>query len=319
MPGKRVLCCYGIDIDAVSGWLNTRDGSPANPTDVSRGIFGATVGIDRLLKLWDKYNIKATWFAPAHSVESFPSQIKKIIDKGHEIGLHGYTHELVSTLSEEQQRDVLAKSIKVLTEVTGKKPRGWTAPAWSTSNETVKLLEEFGICQLLKRPNSAQEYDHSFMHHDSQPYFLPAPHLTPLAPTNTARAASTWMTPMAPLQSSSVVEVPANWHLDDWPPFQLSLTQASTHGYVDTASVERLWKDQFTYLYRECPEDGSFVFPISVHPQVSGKPQVVLLHERFIEWINDHVGVEWCTMEKVVDEFKAGRIGGVSVEGGVDV
>ena len=128
--------------------INTRDGKPANPTDVSRGVFGATVGIDRLLKLWEKYNIKTTWFTPAHSAESFPAQIRKIVEQGHEIGLHGYTHEFVSTLSEQQQRDVLDKSIKVLTEISGKRPRGWTAPAWSTSRETVKLLEEFGIVRL---------------------------------------------------------------------------------------------------------------------------------------------------------------------------
>jgi len=68
-------------------------------------------------------------------------------------GLHGYTHEFVSTLSEKQQIDVLAKSIDVLTKFTGKKPKGWTAPAWDTSKQIVRLLEEFGI-----------EYDHSFMH-----------------------------------------------------------------------------------------------------------------------------------------------------------
>lgn len=39
----------------------------------------------------------------------------------------------------------MEKSIKVLTEFTGKKPRGWTAPAWDTSKETIKILEEFGI------------------------------------------------------------------------------------------------------------------------------------------------------------------------------
>ncbi|KAF2714569.1 polysaccharide deacetylase family protein [Pleomassaria siparia CBS 279.74] len=305
MP-KRVLCSYGVDVDAVSGWINTRTGAPANPTDVSRGVFGATIGIDRLLTLFSKYAIKATWFAPAHSVESFPSQMRKIIDAGHELGLHGYTHEFVSTLSEEQQRDVLRKSIEVLQNFTGKKPRGWTAPAWSTSRETVALLEEFGI-----------EYDHSFMHHDSQPYYLPSPHLSTHVETDVSKPASHWMSPMSALKASAVIEIPANWHLDDWPPFQLSLSQASTHGYIDTATIERLWKEQFEFLYRECPEDGSFIFPISVHPQVSGKPQVVLLHERFIEWINTHEGVEWWTMEGIVDEFKSGRLKGVSVEGGV--
>ncbi|KAF2736210.1 glucose 1-dehydrogenase [Polyplosphaeria fusca] len=304
--------------------INTRDGSRANPTDVSRGVFGATIGIDRLLKLWDKYNIKTTWFTPAHSAESFPKQIRKIVDAGHEIGLHGYTHEFVSTLDEQQQRDVLDKSIKVIQEFTGKKPRGWTAPAWSTSKETIKLLEEFGIVSD-RRPSQAQdshatqEYDHSFMHHDSQPYYVPSPHLSNLVETDNSKPASHWMSPMTELKPSSVVEVPANWHLDDWPPFQLSLTQASTHGYVDTATIERLWKEQFEYLYRECPDDGSFVFPISIHPQVSGKPQVILLHERFIEWVNGHDGVEWVTMEQIVDEFKSGKLSGVSVEGGAVV
>lgn len=60
MGKKRVLVGYGIDVDAVANWINTCDGSPQNPTNVSRGVFGATVGIDRLLKLYDKYNIKVS-------------------------------------------------------------------------------------------------------------------------------------------------------------------------------------------------------------------------------------------------------------------
>lgn len=182
--------------------INTQNGSSANPTDVSRGIFGATVGIDRLLNLWDKYKIKTTWFVPAHSIESFPSQLAKVRDAGHEIGLHGYTHEFVSTLSEEQQRGVLDKSIKVLTDFTGKKPRGWTAPAWSTSKAAIKLLEESGIV-----------YDHSFMHHDCQMYYVPDLSET-YVETNVEKPASEWMQPMSELKASSVVEVPANWHLD---------------------------------------------------------------------------------------------------------
>jgi hypothetical protein len=156
------------------------------------------------------------------------------------------------------------------------------------------------------------------MHHDSQPYYVPAPHLSEHTETDVSQPAECWMKPMTSLKPSSVVEIPANWHLDDWPPFQLSLSQPSTHGFVDTHVIERLWKEQFEYLYRECPEDGSFIFPISIHPQVSGKPQVILMHERLIEWINTYEGVEWVTIEQMVDEFKSGRLEGVIVEGGVD-
>lgn len=68
--------------------------------------------------------------------------------------MHGYTHEFVSTLNEKQQRDVLEKSIQVLTDIVGKKPRGWTAPAWSTSKEIVRLLEEFGIVRSHEHRNT---------------------------------------------------------------------------------------------------------------------------------------------------------------------
>lgn len=251
-------------------------------------------------------------------------------------GLHGYTHEFVSTLSETQQRDVLAKSIDVVTRFTGKKPKGWTAPAWSTSIETVKLLEEFGLVttprsfrkELKKKQKdneghiddfafSQQEYDHSFMHHDCQLYHLPQVTSGMWIETNTAQPASTWMTPLrGPLQASSIVEVPANWHLDDWPPFQLNLKQGSTHGYVDPDVIEKMWKKQFDFFYREY---DSFVFPMSIHPQVSGKPQVVMMHENIIEYINSHEGVEWVTMEQMVAEFKAGRFAGAEVKGGANV
>lgn len=54
-------------------------------------------------------------------------------------GLHGYTHEAMSLLTTQQERDVLQKSIEVLTKFTGKHPRGFTAPSWTPSRETVSL------------------------------------------------------------------------------------------------------------------------------------------------------------------------------------
>ena len=84
MP-KQVLVGYGIDVDAVSGWLNTQNGAPADLANISRGVFGATVGTDRLLSLLDKYKISASWYIPAHSIESFPEQMAKVRDAGHEM------------------------------------------------------------------------------------------------------------------------------------------------------------------------------------------------------------------------------------------
>lgn len=218
-------------------------------------------------------------------------------------GLHGYTHEFVSQLSTQQERDVLQKSIEILTNFVGAKPRGWTGPAWTPSKQTVKLLEEHGIL-----------YDHSFMHHDSQLYYLPhAPESYTVTDYKNS-SATDWMKPMSTLHPSSIVEVPANWHLDDWPAFQPKPALGSA-GFIDPHHIERFWKEQFEFCYREYE---SFVFPISIHPQVSGKPQIIMMHERLIEWINQHEGVEWCTFEQMASKFKSGEIQGVVVEGGVD-
>ncbi|KAL1392066.1 glucose 1-dehydrogenase [Phyllosticta capitalensis] len=300
MPNKRVLVGYGIDVDAVAHWINTGDGSASDPTNVSRGIFGATVGVDRLLKLFDRYRISATWFVPGHTVESFPEQMSKIRDKGHELGLHGYSHEAPGQLSGQQQYDTLKKSIDILTKFTGKKPLGYTAPMWYTSKDLIPQLLQSGIL-----------YDHSFMHHDLQPYFAPdSGH--EWVEVDRKKGADTWMKPMTKVRPSRVVEIPASWHLDDWPPLQPK-PGAPAHGFVDTSVVEKLWMEQFDFAYREY---DTFIFPMSIHPQVSGKPQCILMHGRIIEHINKHDGVEWMTLGQMAMEFKEGRFAGVEIQGG---
>jgi peptidoglycan/xylan/chitin deacetylase (PgdA/CDA1 family) len=92
------------------------------------GLFAGTIGTQRLLKLFKKYNIKSTWFIPGHSLETFPEDMRKVVDEGHEIGLHGYSHENPVDMSIEQQKDVLDKTYRMLTDFVGKPPRGSVAP-----------------------------------------------------------------------------------------------------------------------------------------------------------------------------------------------
>jgi peptidoglycan/xylan/chitin deacetylase (PgdA/CDA1 family) len=223
-------------------------------------------------------------------------------------GLHGYSHEYVSSLSEQQERDVLQKSIEVLTSFSGKKPQGWTAPAWTTSSRTVHLLEEMGI-----------QYDHSFMHHDCQLYTTPYSDYSTASTNyqgtqNERVKATSWMKEMPPPELSSLITVPANWHLDDWPPF--SPGDGGSDGFVDPYVIERMWKDHFEYCYEHYDE---FVFPMSIHPQVSGKPQILKMHRRIIEWINRFQGVVWCTFEEMVTRYKMGEMKGFNVRNAMGV
>lgn len=78
------------------------------------------MGVRRLLALFDKYNIKTTWFIPGHSLETFPEECAMIRDAGHEIGLHGYSHENPQDMTIEQQEIVLDKTYRMITEFCGK-------------------------------------------------------------------------------------------------------------------------------------------------------------------------------------------------------
>ena len=59
--------------------------------------------------MFEKYNIKTTWFIPGHSLETFPEECRMIADAGHEIGLHGYSHENPVAMTLEQQTAIMDK------------------------------------------------------------------------------------------------------------------------------------------------------------------------------------------------------------------
>ena len=65
----RATVCLTFDFDAVSLWMVF---GARGARALSRGEFGARVGAPRLLELFDRYDIKATWFTPGHTAETFP-------------------------------------------------------------------------------------------------------------------------------------------------------------------------------------------------------------------------------------------------------
>lgn len=123
---KEILVSYGVDVDAVAGWLGSYGGENS-PLDISRGLFAGEVGVPRLLDLFDKYGITATFFIPGHSIETFPKEMEMVVQAGHEVGAHGYSHENPLEMSPEQEEDVMKKSLELIEQLTGKKPNGYVA------------------------------------------------------------------------------------------------------------------------------------------------------------------------------------------------
>ncbi|WP_239001355.1 polysaccharide deacetylase family protein [Curtobacterium flaccumfaciens] len=253
-----------------------------------RGIFAGQTGVPRLQKVFDRADIAATWFIPGHSLETFPDQCKALFDAGHEIGAHGYSHENPVAMTEAQEDAVMERSVELITRLTGQQPTGYVAPWWELSSYTPTLLEKFGF-----------SYDHSQQHKDFVPYYsIVGDQWTPI---DYSQDPHTWMTPLVHGSEIDLVEIAANWYVDDLPPMMFIKSSPNSHGFVNPRDVEQMWKDQFDWVYREL---DYAVFPITIHPDVSGRPQVLLMIERLIEYIGGHEGVRFVTMNEIADDFR---------------
>ncbi|GGI01663.1 polysaccharide deacetylase [Arthrobacter liuii] len=285
---KDIQVAFGVDVDAVAGMLGSYGGEDS-PCDISRGLFSGEVGGPRLIRLFQKYNLPATWFVPGHSIETFPELTQMIVDAGHEIGVHGYSHENPIAMTREQETAILDRSIELIEKVSGRRPTGYVAPWWEFSPVTNEILLERGI-----------KYDHSLMHRDFEPYYVRVG--DSWKKIDYTKDAQTWMEPLVRGQETDLVEIPANWYLDDLPPMMFIKASPNSHGFVNPRDIEEMWRDQFDWIYREMDQA---VFTMTIHPDVSGRPQVLLMLERLIEHINSHEGVNWCTFDQIADSFLA--------------
>ena len=286
MP-KEIFVAFGTDVDAVGGWLGSYGGEDS-PDDISRGLFAGEVGVPRLLTLFERHNLRTTFFVPGHSIETFPDSTKMIVDAGHEIGIHGYSHENPIAMTRVQEEAILDRCIDLVEKASGHRPTGYVAPWWEFSPVTNELLLERGI-----------KYDHSLMHRDFEPYYVRVG--DSWTKIDYSLSAEEWMQPLIRGRETDLAEIPASWYLDDLPPMMFIKASPNSHGFVNPRHLEEIWRDQFDRVYREM---DYAVFAMTIHPDVSGRPQVLLMLERLIEHINGHDGVRWATFDEIVDDFK---------------
>lgn len=283
---KEIFVAYGVHVDAVAGWLGSYGGEDS-PADISRGMFAGEVGSPRLLKLFEDMDIKTTWFIPGHSIETFPEQMKAVADAGHEIGLHGYSHENPLAMTSKQEEDVLLKSIELIEKLCGRKPRGYVAPWWEFSKVSNELLLKHDIL-----------YDNSLMHDDYTPYYVRVG--DSWTKIDYSKDASSWMKPLVRGKQTPLIEIPASWNLDDLPPMMFVKKSPNSYGFANPRDIEQMWQDQFDWVYKNL---DYAVFPITIHPDVSGKAHVLLMHERLISYMKSHKGVKFVTFEEMALDF----------------
>lgn len=203
-----VLLSFDVDNETVQG---LRTGT-VSIGPLSQGQYGARVALPRVLRLLEEEVVPATFFFPAWSLKLAPEQADLIQAPGmHEIGVHGWIHELNTALDGETEARLLRQATDAIEEITGVRPVGYRAPSWNHSPNTLRIIRDMGFL-----------YESSLMA-DDRPYEL-----------------------VQDGEPTGLVELPVEWILDDAPLFNPLGAR-----YMNPRDVLSVWIDEFDVAWEE--------------------------------------------------------------------
>jgi peptidoglycan/xylan/chitin deacetylase (PgdA/CDA1 family) len=270
----RATICFTVDFDAVSIWMSW---GATGARALSRGEFGAQVGAPRLLDLFKKHEIITTWFVPGHTAETYPSVTKRVVEAGHEIGNHGYAHEVFDKLEPDEMRRVVRAGSTAIERVTGRRPNGIRVPAGDFDGSLFEMLVEEGFV-----------YDSSVFG-EFEPFWCRAkPQLNFDGPNVEGR-------------ELPLVQLPLSHVLNDFNYFEFNYAAPQLHGSANPDHVFGIWKAQLDYMYSNHPGG---VLNITSHPQSIGWGLRTQGLDRFLSYCKGLPGLRFATCRTVADEFK---------------
>jgi peptidoglycan/xylan/chitin deacetylase (PgdA/CDA1 family) len=207
-------CVVALSFDSDHDTSELRDGGKSIGR-LAWGQYGNRVGVPRILALLEKYGATASFYVPAVTAMLYPDEQKRIVDGGHEIGIHGWIHELNSVLAIDDERDLMLRSLDAIEKITGQRPYGLRSPSADFSENTLRLLQETGL-----------EYDSS-LGADDDCYEL-----------------------LINDKPSGIVEVPFEWVRDDAVYFMMNRFQG-LRPYTPPADVFDIFKRELDAAYAE--------------------------------------------------------------------
>ena len=213
-PGDtQCVITLGFDIDGVSSWLSRNPEFADRPSVMTLAEYGPKRGVPRILNLLDEYDIKASFYVPGYVAETHVEMVEDLVRRGHEVAHHGYMHEPLGGVDLETETGYLEKGISALETITGEKPKGYRAPVFDSSPNTLWLLTEYGFV-----------YDTSMMDDDA-PY-------------------------IHEVDGKKLVEVPVKWALDDFGYFAFMPAADVRSAMQDPDSVFETYAAEFDGIYK---------------------------------------------------------------------
>ena len=137
-------CAVALSFDSDHETNELRDGGKSIGR-MSWGQYGNRVAVPRILALLARHGVAATFYVPAVTALIYPDEQRRIVAEGHEIGIHGWIHELNSVLPREAERDLMLRSADTLARITGVRPVGMRTPSWDFSPHTLRIQMEMGL------------------------------------------------------------------------------------------------------------------------------------------------------------------------------
>ncbi|MEG9296703.1 polysaccharide deacetylase family protein [Mangrovibacillus sp. Mu-81] len=101
--------------------------------------------IPDMLATLKKHHIYATFFLEGRWVKNNPDLAKMIVDAGHEIGNHSYSHPNMEILQTAKVQDELKKTNEIIEVTTGEKVKWFAPPSGSYRDEVVKIANEMDM------------------------------------------------------------------------------------------------------------------------------------------------------------------------------
>ena len=255
--GARCAVMLSFDLDGDTTWKNGNAHYPGGDRFLkaaSVGQYGPNRGAHAILDLLQKYGLQGTFFVPGKVAEDNPDLIRRIDAEGHEIGQHGYTHELFFSYTLEQQAAIIERCQNIFTDLIGKPAKGFRTPSGDWSRGTPKLLFERGI-----------NYSSSMRGND-RPYHT-----------------------VIDGQKTDFIEIPTRWELDDYVATAYNYFPSEPDGQ-DRISGYDLVYDNMSREFDGYYEYG-LSFVTLIHPQVTGQPGRLRILDKLLRHIKERSDV----------------------------
>lgn len=107
-------------------------------------VYEGSDTVNGILDVLKRYDAKATFFVGGCWADDNAETLIRILEEGHELGSHGYFHRDHSKLDEEQNREEMESTDKLIRRLTGCEIKLFAPPSGAFSVSTLKVAENLG-------------------------------------------------------------------------------------------------------------------------------------------------------------------------------